>query len=109
MGEITLVRANWIWQPTRVLECLTFNAAEDDVMTPDLERESNRRLKAFGLGFVDGIGSVGNLAVLSRKSSGIRRRLLLNVSRRNWRTDKTMIYRDFQLALGKLNERAEEK
>jgi hypothetical protein len=83
--------------------------AEDDVMITILGRKSNRRLKAFGKGFVDGIGVVGNLASPTRSNSGIRRRVLLKVSQRNWRTDKIMIHRDFQVAIGKLNGRTEEK
>jgi hypothetical protein len=81
--------------------------AKDDVMIPVLERKSNHRLKAFGEGFVDGIGAVGNLAGPCLSNSSIRRRVLLKVSKRNWRVDKIMIHRDFQVALGKLNERAE--
>jgi hypothetical protein len=83
--------------------------AEDDVMIPVLERKSNDPLKAFGRGFVDGVGCVGNLVVLSRTGSGVRRRVLLKVGRRNWRTDTVMIHRDFQVAIGKFNGRTKEK
>jgi hypothetical protein len=83
--------------------------AEDDVMVPVLERRSNRQLKAFSGGFVDGIGAVGALVGSNRINSGIRRRVLFKVSQRSWRADKIMINRDFQVAFGKLNERTDEK
>lgn len=82
---------------------------EDDGMIPVLDRKSSQRFKAFGMGFVDGIGVVGSLAVPSRSNSVSRRRVLLKVGQRSWRTDKIMIHRDFQVAIGKLNGRTEEE
>ena len=82
---------------------------EDNVMIPVSERKSSSSLKAFGRGFVDGVGSVGNLVVLSRPNLGTRRRVLFKASRRSWQTDKIMIHRDFQVALGKFDERPKEK
>lgn len=80
--------------------------AEDDPMIPVLEEKSNNSWKAFGRGFADGLGSVGNLIIV-RRSDHVRRNLRVETKRRDSRADWSMIYRDFNTALGKSNERTE--
>jgi hypothetical protein len=76
-------------------------------MTPVFEEKSNNSREAFGRGFADGIGSVGNLVVLCRRDH-VRRSAQMEIKRRDSRADWSMIYRDLNVALDKSNERREE-
>ena len=81
---------------------------EDEPMIPVLEESSHNSWKAFGRGFADGLGSVGNLVVPRQRGHAWRCAQIKTV-RRDWQTDREMIHRDFNVAFGKLNERTEEK
>lgn len=73
-------------------------------MIPILNEKSNNSWNAFGRGFADGLGSVGNLVIL-RRSDHVRRYLRISNKRRDLRADWSMIYQDFSTALGRSNER----
>jgi hypothetical protein len=76
-------------------------------MIPALEEKSHNSWKAFGRGFADGLGSMGNLVVLCRRDHV--RRTVQETKRRNWQTDWSMIRGDFKIALGKFHEPRKER
>lgn len=78
-------------------------------MIPVLEKKSVNSWKTFGLGFANGIGSLGNLFILRRDIHTSRRFLYVETKLRDWRTDRLLIQNDFQVAFGRLNERTQEK
>jgi hypothetical protein len=77
-------------------------------MIPVLEEQSHNPWKAFGRGFVEGLGSIGNFVVL-RQSGHVRRCAGFETPRRDRPTDWEMIHRDFNKAFCNLNERTEER
>ena len=79
---------------------------EEYPMIPVLKEKPNNSWNAFGRGFADGLGSVGNLMVLGRRDH-VRRYMHIETKRRDSREDWSMIYRDFSRALGRSNERIE--